>query len=267
MNFRDININKANRLLDILDIGEYKSSNDILVKIPEFYDADYFTPVESESLLDYDLSNFSIRKNTIEVSSKSAVDVVISEHQNNPNAKIGILNFASAKHPGGGFITGAMAQEEALCHASTLYRQLEHSQLYIDNGRTRLSGLYNNAMNVSDTYFIANSRGNLIDNPVIATVVTSAAVNNRHLGAYEKTHVKKVMQKRMEIIIRMFIKEECNIIILGAFGCGVFLNDPVFVANTWKGLLNKYKYFDRVVFSVLDRDKNNNLQIFKDTFK
>ncbi len=32
-----------------------------------------------------------------------------------------ILNFANYHHPGGGFIRGAKAQEECICHESTLY--------------------------------------------------------------------------------------------------------------------------------------------------
>lgn len=38
--------------------------------------------------------------------------------------KIGILNFASAKHPGGGFQNGAQAQEESIARSSTLYPSL-----------------------------------------------------------------------------------------------------------------------------------------------
>ncbi len=34
---------------------------------------------------------------------------------------VGILNFASAKNRGGGFLKGSLAQEEALCICSNLY--------------------------------------------------------------------------------------------------------------------------------------------------
>ena len=43
---------------------------------------------------------------------------------------IGVLNFASAKNPGGGFINGAMAQEESLAASGTLYAR--HTEAVIN---------------------------------------------------------------------------------------------------------------------------------------
>lgn len=47
----------------------------------------------------------------------------------NPTAKIGVLNMASEKNPGGGWLRGALAQEEALCMRSTLAATL-HRRYY-----------------------------------------------------------------------------------------------------------------------------------------
>lgn len=49
--------------------------------------------------------------------------------ETNPTAKIGVLNMASERHPGGGWLRGAMAQEEALCFRSTLAATL-HRRFY-----------------------------------------------------------------------------------------------------------------------------------------
>lgn len=44
-----------------------------------------------------------------------------------------VLNFASAKHPGGGWLSGARAQEETLARASGLVACIEGNPMYARN--------------------------------------------------------------------------------------------------------------------------------------
>ena len=266
MGNRNINIKDAEKLLSILENGEYQINGNT-IQIPEYTDAKYYTHKNIN-----ELSTFVPKQNTsldIELYSGSTVDSVIKEYKElktrKLSGKLGVLNFASAKHPGGGFMTGAMAQEEALCHASTLYRQLEHSEMYVDNA-INLGELYNDAMNVSETYFIRDGNGNMVK-PIPAIVVTSAAVNVNRVRQSSVLDIRAAMKHRMEYILQMFIGYDCDTIILGAFGCGVFGNDPKFVAETWRELLDKYGgYFDKVVFAILDRN-GKNMRTFKEIFK
>ncbi|MCA9020289.1 MAG: TIGR02452 family protein [Planctomycetaceae bacterium] len=61
--------------------------------------------------------------------------------------RIGVLNFASAKNPGGGFLGGSQAQEESLARSSSLYASLNlfHNQYYETHRRLR-SAFYSDRM-------------------------------------------------------------------------------------------------------------------------
>lgn len=52
---------------------------------------------------------------------------------------VALLNFASARNPGGGFLNGAKAQEEDLCRCSALYPTLIRHQEYYDANRNQSS--------------------------------------------------------------------------------------------------------------------------------
>ncbi len=57
-----------------------------------------------------------------------------------------ILNFASAKNPGGGFMSGASAQEESLTRSSSLYTSLAKDMTMYSYNRNQNSFLYSDYM-------------------------------------------------------------------------------------------------------------------------
>lgn len=263
---RDINIKKANELLDILNKGTYIVGNRRVI-IPEYKEATYYKHTELGKLTEVTEQTANVSDLNITIINKSTVDAVIYEASKSNS--VGVLNFASAMNPGGGFIKGAMAQEEALCQASTLYIQLKDGQMYKDNKNTCWGkGYYNNSMNVCETYFIKDGKGSLLANPAKAIVVTSAAANLSRIENVNKQEIYDLMYNRMEEIIKMFIRYECKTVILGAFGCGVFKNDPNDIANIWKELLEIYGgHFNKVVFAIMSRHGDKNIEAFNNVFK
>lgn len=192
------------------------------------------------------------------------------------NEKTGCLNFASAKNPGGGFLGGAIAQEESLALSSTLYPTLtEHFDMYEYN-RARKTLLYSDYMIYSPHVSIfRDDKGDLLNCPYKLSFITSPAVN---VGAIKNNRpeelqsVEPVMLSRMDKVLALFVSQNITHIILGAWGCGVFQNDPNDIARYFKSFLTengKYsKSFETIVFAIFDKSKAlSALSAFQNAFK
>ena len=211
----------------------------------------------------------------IECVNEGTVDAVFRLSRGLKDLKLGVLNFASAKHPGGGFETGAVAQEECLAYCSDLVEkqkgQVGHK--YYDINFEKNSAFYTDTMLLSNVTFFRDSSYNLIENNVMCSVLTSPAVNKRltiSRGVSDE-EANVTMKERMRKILYVFAHESCDIIVLGAFGCGVFGNKAEDISEYWKELLideNMKKYFRKICFSIYDsHGKGNNFEIFNQKFK
>ena len=166
-------------------------------------------------------------------------------------AKIALLNFADFKSPGGGFIRGLNAQEEALCHESFLYNVLSKfdGSYYAYNRQDINRGLYyDRALYTPDVIF---TRG---DMKTKCDVITCAAPYKRFAERYHQVSIAendKVLEERIKFVLDIAKDRGVDILILGAFGCGVFCQDPRDVAQIFKKYLDTtHKCFDLVVFAI-----------------
>ncbi len=191
------------------------------------------------------------------------VDAILKIGEEEDYAKMMCLNFASAKNPGGGFINGAEAQEESLARASALYAsQLKVPEFY-EQHRSMKSCIYTDSMIYSPlTPIFRNNNGDLLNNLMFCNFITSAAVNNGVVKRAEPNLIEKVesiMFNRIDKMLALSYENRNDTLVLGAWGCGVFQNDPKLIANLFKiHFNNKYKnVFKRVVFAVFT--KNNDL--------
>lgn len=182
--------------------------------------------------------------------------------------KICVLNFASFTSPGGGFINGAMAQEEALCHDTNLYNILkEFKPLYDKNKSLRNNGIYKNwAIYSPDVVYdkICGATINHID--VITCPAPNASVFFNSFSSEEDVNrYSNILYERCKYVLDIARENNVNVLCLGAFGCGVFANNPYCVAECFKILLEtKNYYFDVVIFPIPAGD---NLDAFKEIFK
>ena len=187
-------------------------------------------------------------------------------------ARVLALNFASAKNAGGGFLRGAKAQEEDLARCSALYSCQLTQRGYYEGNRAEPSLLYTDHQIYSpEVPFFRDERLELLEKPFFASVITSPAPNAgevlaRSPGAGKA--VREVLEWRARQVLAVAAKHGHRALVLGAWGCGVFRNDPVEVAEVFAAALEESGgTFERVVFAVYHRGGDGpNLQAFRNRF-
>jgi uncharacterized protein (TIGR02452 family) len=195
--------------------------------------------------------------------------------QDGGSQRVLALNFASARHPGGGFLNGSQAQEESLARASGLYTCLtQFPQMYEYNQHFR-SCLYTDHMIYApDVPVFRDDHDVLLEQPYLVSFLTAPAVNAGAVARNERANVAKiepVMAARVEKILSVAVVHGYEDLILGAWGCGVFANDPAMVAKCFAHQLTSTGFFKsafgRVVFAVLDRrDDRSTIRPFEQVF-
>ncbi|MBK3575049.1 TIGR02452 family protein [Streptomyces sp. MBT65] len=174
---------------------------------------------------------------------------------------VAVLNFASARNPGGGFLNGAQAQEEALCRASALYTCLLQARGFYDHHRAHRDPFYTDRVIHSPAVPVfRDDKGRLLDEPYTAGFLTAAAPN---AGVVLRTaperaaELPRAVAVRAERVLETALAHGYPRLVLGAWGCGVFQNDPAQVAGAFRALLGPggrfAGAFEHVVFGVLDR--------------
>ena len=136
------------------------------------------------------------------------------------------LNFANAMFPGGGYVLGGNAQEESLCRASLLYYTIRTQKSYYRKNRLHVLPNYTDVMIYSENVpVIRDDRGVLLEKPMHCSFITCPAVN-RTFAKFMMTGKKidRIMRTRIKRIITLAVMKESDVVILGAFGCGMFGN-------------------------------------------
>ncbi|GHH17374.1 TIGR02452 family protein [Streptomyces lanatus] len=172
-----------------------------------------------------------------------------------------VLNFSSARNPGGGFLNGAQAQEEALCRASALYTCLLGVREFYDHHRAHRDAFYTDrVIHSPGVPVFRDDRGGLLDEPYTVGFLTAAAPN---AGVVRRTtpertgELPRALAVRAERVLETVAAHGYRRLVLGAWGCGVFQNDPVQVAGAFRELLGTggrfAGAFEQVTFGILDR--------------
>ena len=256
--------NKAQEVLKIIDQGGFYLANGEWVNIRNEIDyainySKTYAPEEHNLLT---ISDKITNKKALEIEVTSeTTQIAASRLINAGYDNLVLLNYASAKNAGGGFINGAKAQEEDLTRCSTLYPCLRSQTTYYHENRKEKSMLYTDYIIYSPKvpWFRIRSR----DDPetvFLASVITAPAPNAnqaRRRWIDAKT-IENALRRRCGLVLGVAKENGHRNILLGAWGCGVFGNNPMTVANAFKTWLLDPVFegaFDHVTFAVFDRSK------------
>lgn len=232
------------------------------------YEDDVVTAINSSEIIDHTLNKLP----DIKVIDSDSVKAIFDYYDSGES--ICVLNFASFKEPGGKFYDGSSAQEESLCHSSTLYPVLRRFQKeYYDVNKGMLNNaLYRDrAIYSPEILFFEDNSLYKFDNDtsprtMYADVITCACPNKTAAQKYRNIPDEvnsKVLRERIKFVLDIAEKYKERILILGAYGCGVFGQDPYEVAKVFKDEL-KNRDFSEVVFPI---PGGANLKAFEDVFK
>ena len=196
--------------------------------------------------------------------------------------KIAVLNFASSTNPGGGVTSGASAQEECLCRVSTLYPCLKDESmwdLFYAPHRKARNPLHNDdIIYTKDVIVFKDDDYQPLPKPFTVDVITCAAPTLREQSSnrYNPSDgdsapditpedLLALHERRGQQILSAAVANGAQVIILGAFGCGAFKNDPAVVAQAYANILPEYlHYFRTIEFAVYCRPLSpQNFDAFK----
>jgi uncharacterized protein (TIGR02452 family) len=256
----------AAHTLEILNNGFYLNSNQVRILLKndlefcrentQFYSTEMLDGLLNQLIIHRKFqTEFEVMRST----TIAAIEGICADYE---SEKVMCLNFASAKNPGGGFFNGAEAQEESLARNSALYfSQLKEDTFYIIH-RGMKSCVYTDAMIYSPgTPIIKNDAGELLPEPIYCNFVTSAAVNAGVVKRVEPElvdEIEKIMDRRIEKLLALALHKGNEVLILGAWGCGVFRNDPQMIADLFMKHLNgNYKNaFRKIYFALYTKNES-----------
>lgn len=228
---------------------------------------------------------------TPELNIYKKANVVVSKKRSYEAAKaykgnhVAVHNFASATNPGGGVVNGAGAQEECLCRCSNLYFCLNTPDMwgmFYTPHRAAHDPIHNDDIIYTPDIVVFKTdtdRSELMerDDWYIVDVITCAAPNLRENPSNRynsgdgtravtpsNRELQVIHEKRLRRILDSAVINHADTVILGAFGCGAFCNEPQVVATAAANVVRDYMYaFKNIEFAVYCRPSDDsNYRVF-----
>ena len=161
------------------------------------------------------------------------------------------LNFANGMRPGGGFLHGALAQEESLCRCSALYAVLAGDPMYAHHQVLGSPEGSDWVIYAPDVPVFRMDDGTPLARPWLLAFITSAAPYAPEVGQPLASNLLKRRILRVLSVAQAYGHET---LVLGAWGCGAFGHDPRQTATDFRDALAGpfAGVFQEVVFAISD---------------
>ncbi|MEM9823832.1 MAG: TIGR02452 family protein [Bacteroidota bacterium] len=264
----------AKDTLSILDQGYYINSKGQNIPIKQaqknaIAQTLLYRPEELVKMIREEVQERTDQTTAFLVNGHTTLDSVRKEYKIDPN--LVCLNFASARNPGGGFLNGSQAQEESIARATGLYPCLLKAEPYYVANRKITTCIYTDHMIYAPKVpVIKVEDGTLMEAANFVSIITAPAVNTGVVLRNEPQNIDKIpsrMRQRIDMVLAICKKHQHQTLILGAWGCGVFRNDPQQIAQMfYESLMGKYRnQFKKVVFSVYSKNERF-IKAFQEVF-
>ncbi len=249
---RELAAEYGQQVVQILRAGQYTAPSGRVVKIAELVERSVRGTTSYPPTSPLPESSSGDHRTGIEV--RNETTLAAAERLMASGNRPVVLNFASTTHPGGGFLSGARAQEEYLARSSGLYACLRDNPMY-EFHRSRRDPLYTNyAIYSPDVPVLRSDDGRLFERAYTVGIITSPAVNAKALDQERRPEIRPAMWARILRVLAVGVVHRHDAIVLGAWGCGAFGNDGDEIAGLFKKALeeNFKGAYKRVIFAVVD---------------
>ena len=176
------------------------------------------------------------------------------------------LNFANGVNPGGGFLHGARAQEEAICRSSCLYQTLLGDPMYDAHRERELPDSTDWTIYSPNVPIFRSDEGDELSQPWLLSILTCAAPYAPEIGQPESGDL---LEKRINRVLEIARCLGYTSMVLGAWGCGAFGNDIKRTASDFRSSLESDlgRAFSDITFAIADWSAERRfLGPFRDVF-
>ena len=251
-----------------------------------------YTPPQIVRVSHGSSANSSEKSTKFTVKDEDCLEAAFDMRKKDSSLNPVVLNMANAYTPGGGVENGARAQEESifrrsdyalgLCPTKTTNKNFQETmqqeyQRHNCNHKERYYIAPGNIVYTPEVQVFRNSDLSFKEAPETVAIIAAAAVyltgnaaTKAKQGETPYLQYEDDMSNRIRAILRCAIHKDHNAIVLSAFGCGAFHNNPVTVAKLFDDIFKEPEFknvFQHVCFAIIDdHNSNGNFQAFKNRF-